>query len=109
MKVLLSPQRRDDNLVVSRAGDALTVNGLVFDFSQMGEGDILPAEAIDSTWFAGPVTRTSGELVLTLFLPLPTNYSPAQAFPEPLTLTADGPVSLPQPLPTPEAAEEPNA
>lgn len=106
MIINLSPSRRDDELVVSRAGDVLTVNGEAFDFTQLSEGCNLPAEAISSNWFVGPVTRTSDGLELTLLLPLPVNYSPAQAFPEPLTVTADGPVALPQALPKPEATKE---
>lgn len=107
MKIDLSPQRRDDTLEVSRTGDTLTLNGETFDLSQVGEGDTLPAVAIKSGWFTGPVTRTNGELALTLLLPMPFNYSPAQAFPEPLTLNCDGPVTLPGPLPAPmvESAE----
>ena len=111
MKINLSPQRRDDVLEVSRAGAVLVVNGENFDFSQMADGDMLPAGAIASEWFIGEVHKAAGELELTLILPLPINYSPAQAFPEPVVITADGPVALPQPLPVPEAGvtEEPQA
>lgn len=107
----LSPQRRDDALEVSRAGAVVTVNGEKFDFSQMADGDMLPTSAIASEWFVGDVHKAGGELELTLILPLPANYSPAQAFPEPLVISADGPVALPQPLPFPgaEVTEEPQA
>jgi hypothetical protein len=109
MKITFSPQRRGDTLELHRVGDTLTVNGEAFDFSKLGEGDRLPAEAMSSQWFVGPVTRADGVLQLTIMLPLPINYSPAQAFPEPLVLTGDGPVALPQPLPVPDAAQEPEA
>jgi hypothetical protein len=102
MKINLSPMRRDDTLEVSRTGSVLTINGEAFDFSQMADGDTLPAAAISSPWFAGQVDNTGGELELTLILPLPANYSQEQAFPEPLLITADGPVALPQPQPIPE-------
>lgn len=105
MIINLSPQRRDDTLVLTRAGDTLIINGEAFDFGKVGEGDVLPSDAVVSTWFAGPITRTSGELSLTLVLPLPINYSQAQAFPEPLILSADGPVVLPEPLPIPIVEE----
>lgn len=98
MKIMFSPQRLNEILVASRVGDVLTLNGEAFDFGPLGEGDSLPSSAMQSKWFAGPVTRTSGNLVVTLLLPLPINFSPAQAFPEPLMLTRDGPVKLPQPL-----------
>lgn len=111
MKINLSPQRRDDSLEVVRAGAALIINGISFDFSQMNDGDTLPAAAITSQWFVGQVDNVGGELELTLILPLPENYSQAQAFPEPITVTGDGPVALPQPLeiPAPEITQEPEA
>lgn len=107
MKINLSPQRRGDSLVVVRAGSVLILNGETFDFTQMADGDTLPAAAISSQWFEGQVDKVGDELELTLILPLPDNYSPAQAFPEPLLLASDGPVSLPQPLPV--AIVEPDA
>lgn len=106
MRINLSPVRRDDLLEVARSGSSLILNGETFDFSQMTEGDTLPAAAINSPWFTGQVDNVGGELELTLILPLPANYSPEQAFPEPLSITADGPVALPQPLTAPEASAE---
>jgi hypothetical protein len=99
MIIHLSPTRRDDSLEVIKSGDTLSLNGELFDFSRMGVGDTLPASAIASQWFYGDVERTNEGLVLTLFLPLPWNYSPEQAFPEDLVSVPDGPVLLPQPLP----------
>ena len=95
MKIFLSPQRRDDTLSVVRRGDLLVVNDEPFDFSAVEEGDILPRSAIESEWFAGDVTRVNGELELTLILPNPSNFSPAQAFPVPITVTKNGLVVLP--------------
>lgn len=99
MNIILSPQRRDDNIEVIKLGDILTVNGEEFDFSPMGDGDTLPREAINSIWFVGPVNRIGGELVVTLLFPNPWNYSPEQAFPSPLENVPDGPVAFPGPLP----------
>ena len=95
MKIFLSPQRRDDTLSVVRCGDLLVVNDEPFDFSAVEEGDILPRSAIASEWFAGDVTRVNGELELTLILPNPANFSQAQAFPVPLTITKMGQLSCP--------------
>lgn len=67
-------------------------------FLPVGEGDTLPREAINSIWFAGPVDRTQGELILTLLFPIPRNYSQAQAFPAPLENVPEGPVVFPLPL-----------
>ncbi|MCL6701187.1 hypothetical protein [Pseudomonas sp. T1.Ur] len=98
MRIILSPQRRDDTLEVVKAGDILVVNGEEFDFSPVEVGDTLPRSAIDSMWFSGPVERVENELVLTLLLPIPWNYSQAQAFPLPLEDVPDGEVVFPQPL-----------
>lgn len=101
MRIKLSPSRMDASLEVVRAGDVLTVNGEVFNFKNVGEGDTLPQVAIHSDWFAGDITRIDGELEITLILPLPINYSPEQAFPAPLENVPDGRVAFPQPLPAP--------
>ncbi|MBX8528578.1 hypothetical protein K5D32_02830 [Pseudomonas cichorii] len=107
MKIYLAPQRRDDNLDVVKSGNILILNGESFDFTRMVDGDTLPASAISSPFFAGNVDNIGGELELTLFLPLPANYSQAQAFPEPLVNVGDGPVVFPAPLPSSLFSEMP--
>ncbi|MGH8384019.1 MAG: hypothetical protein ACRESJ_00750 [Pseudomonas sp.] len=107
MRIELRPQRRDDAIEVIKVGSVLTVNGEVFDFSQMGEGDTLPNSAIHSEWFAGDVEKVDGELKIILLLPNPWNYSPEQAFPVPLENVPDGPVVLPGPLPEPVVGTSP--
>lgn len=100
MKIILSPQRRDDTLSVIKSGDVLTLNGKAFDFSQMASGDTLPRSAIESEWVTGDIENVDEELTLALLLPNPWNYSPEQAFPLPLLNVPDGEVIFPQPLPT---------
>lgn len=95
MQIKLLPMRCDDRLELGRNGDTLAINGEVFDFSPLPEGATLPVEAIESDWFAGPVERTGGELRLTLILSHGANAPQETLFPAPLTLTGDGPVSLP--------------
>ena len=99
MKIVLSPQVRVPPLTLFKEGDALTVNGEVFDFTPMGDGDTLPLGSIASEWFVGDVDKVGTEVIITLLFPNPWNYSPEQAFPEPLLNVPDGPVALPQPLP----------
>ena len=101
MRINLIPQRRDDTLEVTRAGNIIIVNGEHFDFSPIVEGDTLPASAVSSAWFFDKIDRIDGELVLTLILPNPWNYSPEQAFPVPLENVPDGPVVFPCQLPEP--------
>ncbi|MBI6621632.1 hypothetical protein YA0783_25415 [Pseudomonas corrugata] len=97
MKIILSPKRLDSVLQLVKSGDNLIVNDEKFDFSLVGEGDTLPREAIHSLWFDGPVDRIDGELVLTVVIPNPWNFSYEQAFPVPIDDVPDGPVMLPGP------------
>lgn len=96
MHIKFNPQRRDDSLSVVKQGDTLIVNGTEYDFSAVPEGATLPAEAIDSDMFSGPVERVNGEIVLTLTLPHGPNPSKAVAFPEPIAVVEDGNVELPR-------------
>lgn len=95
MLISFSPQRRDDTLVVSKAGDVLTVNGEAFDFTSLPDGATLPAGEVPCEWIAGPVERIGGVIHLTLILPHGPNPSEEVAFPEPITVTADGPIAVP--------------
>ena len=98
MKIILKPSRRDDTLIVIKNGETLNINGEDFVLSPIGEGDTLPLSAFSSDWFAGPVERINGEIILNLILPNPWNYSQAQAFPIPLENIPDGLVEFPKPL-----------
>lgn len=100
MLIKFSPQRRDDSVVYEKRGECVVVNGEVFDFSRMGNGDTLPVQAITSQWFDGDVDKIEGVLHITLLLPNPANYSPEQAFPTPITVDTDGIIKQPEPLPT---------
>lgn len=96
MQIKFNPQRREDTLSVVKQGDTLIVNGIEYDFSSVPEGATLPAAAIDSDFFSGPVERIGGVLHVTLTLPHGPNPSQSVAFPEPITVVADGKVELPQ-------------
>lgn len=98
MKIKLSPINHETRLYAFVNGDVLTLNGIELDFSPLGEGGTLPAAAIDSPWIASDVTRTNGEICLTLRLPHGANAPRETLFPAafdaPLTVKA-GPVPLP--------------
>ncbi|RVI42827.1 hypothetical protein [Sinorhizobium medicae] len=108
MKIDLSPQRRDDLLEVTKAGDALTINGMAFDFSALPDGATIPAGEVPCEWLVGSVERIAGELHLTLILPHGPGPSQAVAFPPPLIDPPDGVIALPAdpPLSNPDPAEE---
>ena len=95
MKLIFSPQRRDDVLTVSKSGDALTINGVPYDFSQLPNSATLPREAIDCEWIVSDVNRINGEIELTILLPHGANASHEARFPEPINMTNDGQVVLP--------------
>jgi hypothetical protein len=96
MKITLVPQRRDDNLIVSKAGETLTINGTAFDFSVIPEGATLPASAVDCEYITGSVERINGVLQISLVLPHGPNPSQEVAFPAPIVNPPDGVLELPQ-------------
>ena len=96
MKLIFSPQRRDDVLTISKSGDALTVNGVIYDFTPLPDGATLPREAIDCEWICGNVERINGELIIPILLPHGPDASEAARFPEPMAVTIDGEVVLPE-------------
>ncbi|HEV7344141.1 MAG TPA: hypothetical protein VGN60_00720 [Devosia sp.] len=104
MKVNFSPVRMDGTLMLEKsAGDRLRINGELFNFNPLEEGDTIPNGVIPCEWILGPVERIEGEVCLTLILPHGPNPSQAVAFPEPITMTEDGPI----PVPSDAQPEEP--
>ncbi|QOI04620.1 hypothetical protein [Pseudomonas savastanoi] len=99
MIIKFSPVRTDDKLDLIKFGNSLSINGELFDFSRMVDGDTLPRDAIKSQWFHGDVEMNEGQLSVLIMLPNPYNYSPEQAFPVPMNDVPDGEVILPKPLP----------
>ena len=104
MHIKLNPQRRDDTLTVIKQGDTLTINGEVFDLSAIPEGAALPADAISSEFFSGPVERINGILHLALTLPHGANPVQEVAFPADIIDPPDGEIALPK---NPEQNENP--
>lgn len=96
MHIKLSPQRRDDQITVIKSGDTLSINGEDFDLSVIPEGAMLPANAISSEYFSGPVERIDGVLYLTLTLPHGANPQPHIAFTADIINPPDGEIELPK-------------
>lgn len=95
MRINLSPQVRMDTLEIIKAGDKLTINGELLDFTPLAEGDVLPAAAVECEFIIGDVRRQDGELQLTLLLPIAWDAPQSCAFPQPILNPADGRVPLP--------------
>ncbi len=103
MQLILHPTRSDAVLDLARDGDRLVVNGAVLDFAPLPDGASLPRAAISCPWIAGDVRRDGGILQIPIILPIGRDAPPAARFPAPLTVTGDGPVTLPGTVARPTA------
>lgn len=106
MLIKFSPARVDATVFVSKQGDTLIINGEAFEFAPLAEGETLPAEAIGSDHFVGPVERINGELHLTLRMPHGPRAPEETRFPQPIVVDVDGPVALPPYDAEPEEVSE---
>ena len=96
MRISFFPRRLDDTLTLERTSDdRLRINGELFNFNTLADGDQIPSGAIPCEWIVGPVTREDGVVHLTVILPFGPNPSQAVAFPDPIIVTEDGPIALP--------------
>lgn len=96
MKILFSPQRRDDVLALEKIeDDVLSVNGNLFDFSTLNEGDTIPADEIPCDWIVGSVSRIGGVIHVTVILPHGPNPSRDLAFPQPIFISNNGHIMIP--------------
>lgn len=96
MRISFIPQRRDDTLTLEKSsGDRLRINGELFNFNPLEDGDRIEAGVIPCDWISGPVERIDGVVTITLLLPHGPNPEPWQAFPEPITVEDDGQVDIP--------------
>lgn len=96
MIIKLSPIRMEGTLMLSKSGDALTIDGETFDFTALPDGATLPADAVGCPRFVAPVERIGGQLIITLSLPIATDASEAACFPADIVNPPDGEVRLPQ-------------
>lgn len=95
MIITFHPMRGAAQYALSRAGDAIVIDGETYDFSALSDGQSLPRAAIDGTWFAGPVDRIAGVLHIPLILPHGPNAPQTTRFAPPMNIAGDGPVTLP--------------
>lgn len=95
MHLKLSPVRSDDQLVLHRQGDVLTMNDKVYDFTPLPEGGTLPRLAVNCPWLASDVTRENGMLHMTLILPYAGQPLPDVLDPAAIIDPPEGVVTLP--------------
>ena len=93
-----------------KRGDSLIINGEVFDFSPLLEGERLPMNAIKSDFFAGAVERHKGILFIPIRLPISEALAESIGIPGPILDAPDGPLDLPKEpeIIQPELAPESN-
>jgi hypothetical protein len=96
MIIKLSPIRMEGTLMLSKSGDALTIDGETFDFTALPDGATLPADAVGCPRVVAPVERIGGQLIITLSLPITTDASETACFPADIVNPPDGEVRLPQ-------------
>lgn len=108
MIISFVPRRCADLLEVVKAGDALTINGEVYDFAVLPDGGTLPVEWVDGPdgeavfvdaigcpFIETSVHRIAGELHISLVLPVGPDPTEAARFPVSIN-PPDGPISLPE-------------
>ena len=93
-RISFSPQYSDAVLTLENQGDTLIVNGDELDFSDLPDGGEYPPEAIDNPSIVGGVSRDGDEIRVTVLFP----YQASGHFetPSPITVTKDGPITLPE-------------
>lgn len=96
MIIKLSPICWDRELSVSKAGDVLTINDEVFDFSPLPDGSLLPQAAVNCEFIAGDVKREGGVLTVVLLMPHAVEAGEAARFPDDIVNPADGVLELPR-------------
>ncbi|MEO1554791.1 MAG: hypothetical protein AAFS01_00045 [Pseudomonadota bacterium] len=95
MKLSFSPVRSDAELVLSKSGDVLTINGEAFDFTPLPDGATLPRSAVICDWLASDVERIDGMICLTLIMPHTALAGREARFPGPVVVRQDGAIPLP--------------
>ena len=90
MQITLTPQFRPEPLVLSVAGSVLTCNGTPTDLAAYTATSEAPHD-----WIVGQPEQVSGAWHVTIVLPHGAEAPEATRFPAPITVTADGPVTLP--------------
>lgn len=96
MFIKFSPQRGDDSLELELTGpDRIRVNGELFNFGPIEEGDHIEHGIVPSKWIVGKVSRINGEVDLTIILPHGINPPPHVAFPDPIHVSEPGRIALP--------------
>lgn len=96
MIIKFSPQYGAQKVAVVKMGDILTINNIVYDFSPLPEGALLPPEAISTDVIVGDVTRLNGDVIITITIPYIPDDPESVRFPSDLIKPKDGLLEIPQ-------------
>ena len=102
LKINLSPVRSDElQPEVFYVAPVITVDSVNYDLSELPEGATAKHPVL------GTVERSGNDYELTLVITHGSNAPEVTRFPEPLTVTVDGPVELPMyNTPEPEVQDD---
>lgn len=92
MQVRFAPIRSDRAYNYEKRGAALVINGEIFDFADLPDGAMLPADAVQSEAVCGDVHRKGNTLYLALHLAHGVDAPAHMRFPDAVTVTEDGPI-----------------
>lgn len=99
MKIKLSPIFKETTPLSAKIDeDKITVNGEVYDFTPLKEGETLPSDALPEGVFASSIERIEGDIHLTLVLPHAVTAPYETRFPAAYSVAMDvvsGEVPLP--------------
>lgn len=100
LKLNLSPVRADESQpAISWLAPVLTIDAVAYDLSLLEEGATAQHPVL------GTVSRAGGEYECTIKLPHGANAPEETRFPQPITATTSGPITLP-PYDTPQEPAE---
>jgi len=66
MNIYFMPQCGYGEQRVVKDGDSLSINGELFDFSSLKDGETLPSSAIECDHVVGSVSRVNGEVEVAI-------------------------------------------
>lgn len=91
MIINFTPQRRDDILILKKIDvDKIEINGDIFDFSSLNEGDFIPSGIVPCEWIVGEIRKVENKINLTIILPHGPTPNQALAFPQPINFNKKG-------------------
>ncbi|OIS91920.1 hypothetical protein [Brucella cytisi] len=94
-KISFTPQRRDETLTIEKTdGNRLRINGEVFNFDTLNDGDIIPLGEIPCEWIRSPVERKDAVINVTILLPYSVSRIGVEP-PEPIVVEDNGLIVLP--------------